>query len=71
MHGEQLTGGDLTSSDLGFAAADINQIFLLFLSAELLKIKEDLIKGFPILGFVIGKVPHLVSLILAFFLLII
>ena len=39
--------------DLGFAAADIKlQIsdFVLFLFAELLKIKEDLIKGFPRIG---------------------
>ena len=33
-----------------FAATDINQIFVLFLSAKLLKIKEDLIKGFPHIG---------------------
>ena len=36
--------------DLGFAAANVNQIYVLFLSAELLKIKEDLIKGFPQIG---------------------
>ena len=40
-------------ADLGFATADIklqNSDFVLFLSAELLKIKEDLIKGFPRIG---------------------
>jgi len=40
-------------ADLGFAAADIklqNFDFVLFLSVELLKIKEDLIKGFPRIG---------------------
>jgi len=45
---------NVDAADLGFATADINQIFVLFLSVELLKIKEDLIKGFPILGFVPG-----------------
>jgi len=39
-----------SSADLGFAAADVNQIYVLFLSVELLKIKEDLIKGFPHIG---------------------
>jgi len=37
-------------ADLGFAAVDIklqNSDFVLFLFAKLLKIKEDLIKGFP------------------------
>jgi len=37
-------------ADLGFAAIDINQIFVLFLSTELLKIKEDLMKGLPHIG---------------------
>ena len=40
-------------ADLGFVAADIklqNYGFVLFLFAELLKIKEDLIKGFPRIG---------------------
>jgi len=44
-------------ADLGFAAVDIklqNSDFVLFLSVELWKIKEDLIKGFPALGFVPG-----------------
>ena len=40
-------------ADLGFAVADIklqNSDFVLFLSAELLKIKGDLIKGFLRIG---------------------
>ena len=41
---------DADALDLGFAATDVNQIYVLFLSAELLKIKEDLIKGFPRIG---------------------
>jgi len=41
---------DADANDLGFAAADVNQIYVLFLSIELLKIKEDLIKGFPHIG---------------------
>jgi len=39
--------------DLGFIVADIklhNLDFVLFLFAKLLKIKEDLIKGFPQFG---------------------
>ena len=39
--------------DIGFDVADIklqNADFVLFLSANLLKIKEDLIKGFPQFG---------------------
>ena len=39
--------------DLGFVAANIklqNSDFVLFLSVELLKIKEDLIEGFPRFG---------------------
>ena len=41
---------DVDVADLGFVVADVNQIYVLFLSVELLKIKEDLIKGFPHIG---------------------